>query len=113
MTSRAFCIPGVLFLLAATVLLIITSISLPFLPDIDFVRSHVNSGNIGVANAQGNVVSPSISQLKVRGLVSDASGRFLTAVFIARIVVLLHHRVPVWKPRLQHHWIRLQRPRPG
>lgn len=65
MTSRAFCIPGVLFLLAATVLLIITSVSLPFLPDIDFVRSHVDSGSIGVANAQGSVTSSSISQLRV------------------------------------------------
>ena len=74
MTSRTFCIPGILFLLAATVLLIITSISLPFLPDIDFVRTHVNSGNVGVANAQGNTIPSSISQLRVSGLVSDESG---------------------------------------
>jgi len=64
MSSRAFCIPGVIFLLAATVLLLITSISLPYLPAIDFVRAHVNSGNVGVANAQGNTASSSISQLR-------------------------------------------------
>jgi len=74
MASRAFCIPGVLFLLAATVLLIVTSISLPYLPAIDFVRSHVDSGNIGVANAQGSTTSSSISQLRVSGLVFDTSG---------------------------------------
>ncbi|KAF9791956.1 pali-domain-containing protein [Thelephora terrestris] len=64
-TSRAFCVPGVFFLLAATVLLIITSVSLPFLPAIDFVRAHVQSGNVGVANTQGIATSSSISQLKV------------------------------------------------
>ena len=79
MTSRAFCIPGVIFLLAATVLLIITSVSLPYLPAIDFVRSHVESGNVAVANGQGVVTSSSISQLRVSSLVSDASGWSLTA----------------------------------
>jgi len=70
MTPRAFCIPGVVFLLAATVLLVITSVSLPYLPAIDFVRSHVESGNVAVANAQGVVTSSSISQLRVSSLVS-------------------------------------------
>ncbi|KAF9644635.1 pali-domain-containing protein [Thelephora ganbajun] len=64
MTSRVYYVPGALLLFAATVLLIITSVSLPYLPAIDFVRSHVESGNIRVANAQGNAMSPSISQLK-------------------------------------------------
>lgn len=69
MSSRVFCIPGVIFLLAATVLLLITSVSLPYLPAIDFVRTHVNSGNVGVANAQGSTTSSSINQLRVSGLV--------------------------------------------
>ncbi|KAK7055095.1 hypothetical protein R3P38DRAFT_1344321 [Favolaschia claudopus] len=42
--SRAFCIPGIIFLTAALVLGIITSISLPFLPAIDFVRVHFGNG---------------------------------------------------------------------
>jgi len=79
MTPRAFCVPGVVFLLAATVLLVITSVSLPYLPAIDFVRSHVESGNVAVANGQGVVTSSSISQLRVSSLVSDASGWSLTA----------------------------------
>ena len=79
MTPRAFCIPGVVFLLAATVLLVITSVSLPYLPAIDFARSHVESGNVAVANARGAVTSSSISQLKVSSLVSDTSGWPLTA----------------------------------
>ena len=78
MTSRAFCVPGVLFLLAATVLLVITSVSLPYLPVIDFVRCHVESGNVAVADTQGTVTSTSISQLKVSDLVPDASGWTLT-----------------------------------
>jgi len=72
MTSRAFCVPGVVFLFAATVLLLITSISLPYLPVVDFARANVRSGNIGVADAQGNVTSPLISQLKVSRLVGGA-----------------------------------------
>ena len=100
MSSRVFCIPGIIFLLAATVLLIITSISLPFLPAIDFVRAHVESGNIGVANAQGNTTSSSISQLRVSGLVFDASGEPLIDVPSVWIVVVLRHRGPFWKSRL-------------
>lgn len=72
MTSRAFCVPGVFFLLVATVLLVITSISLPFLPAIDFVRAHVESGNVGTATSQGTITSSTISQLKVGDFVSDA-----------------------------------------
>ena len=74
MASRAFCIPGVLFLLAATVLLLITSVSLPYLPAVDFVRTHVKSGNVAV----GTTTSSSVSQLRVSNLVSDASGSSLT-----------------------------------
>lgn len=74
MVPRVFRIPGILFLFAATVLLIVTSVSLPYLPVIDFVRSHVQSGNIAVADAQGAVTSQSISQLKVSDPASDASG---------------------------------------
>lgn len=68
MTSRTFCIPGVIFLAIATVLLIITSISLPFLPAVDFVRAHVQSGNVAVANSPGVATSQTISQLKASEL---------------------------------------------
>jgi len=39
-------------------------VSLPYLPAIDFVRSHVESGNVAVANGQGAITSTSISQLR-------------------------------------------------
>ncbi|KAF7297190.1 hypothetical protein MIND_00952100 [Mycena indigotica] len=42
--SRAFCIPGIIFLLCALVLSLIVSISLPFLTEIDFVRVHFGQG---------------------------------------------------------------------
>ncbi|KAF7345080.1 hypothetical protein MVEN_01671500 [Mycena venus] len=42
--SRIFCIPGVIFLACALVLGIIVSISLPFLPPLDFVRVHFGNG---------------------------------------------------------------------
>jgi len=65
MTSRAFCIPGSVFLLAATVLLVITSVSLPYLPAVDFVRSSFRSGNVSVLNGNGDVTSTSVSQLRL------------------------------------------------
>ncbi|KAJ6476290.1 hypothetical protein C8R45DRAFT_1009497 [Mycena sanguinolenta] len=42
--SRVFCIPGIIFLTCALVLSILVSISLPFLPALDFVRVHFDSG---------------------------------------------------------------------
>lgn len=74
MTSRAFCVPGSVFLLAATVLLVITSVSLPYLPAVDFVRANVQSGTVSVIDSQGTVASPSISQLRVTFSVFGASG---------------------------------------
>jgi len=110
MTPRAFRVPGILFLFAATVLLIIISVSLPYLPVIDFVRSHVESGNIGVADGQGTTTSPSVSQLKASHLVFYASGwPLIGVVCTVWVVVLLCHRITVWKSRLQHHRIRLHR----
>jgi len=79
MASRTFCVPGVLFLLAATVLLIITSVSLPYLPAIDFVRSHVKSGNVYVGAAQGSTTPSAISQLKVSNLLPDVHRWSLTS----------------------------------
>ncbi|KAK1216735.1 hypothetical protein PQX77_020622 [Marasmius sp. AFHP31] len=38
--ARAFCIPGIIFLLCATVLSFLVSISLPFLPALDVARTH-------------------------------------------------------------------------
>jgi len=50
--SRAFCIPGVLFLVCALALSFLVSISLPFLPAIDIVRTHfgnqVQTGTTGI-----------------------------------------------------------------
>ncbi|CAK5271427.1 unnamed protein product [Mycena citricolor] len=48
--SRAFCIPGIVFLLCALVLSVIVSISLPFLPAIDFVRVKFASGVTAATN---------------------------------------------------------------
>ncbi|KAJ7145800.1 hypothetical protein C8R44DRAFT_755912 [Mycena epipterygia] len=42
--ARIFCIPGIIFLGCALVLSILVSISLPFLPALDFVRVHFGSG---------------------------------------------------------------------
>ena len=56
---------GVFFLLAATVMLIVTSVSLPLLSNTEFIRVHVKSGNI----TQGTVTSSDISELKVSGVV--------------------------------------------
>ncbi|KAJ7147290.1 hypothetical protein C8R46DRAFT_1353487 [Mycena filopes] len=42
--SRIFCIPGIIFLLCALVLSVLVSISLPYLPALDFVRVHFGSG---------------------------------------------------------------------
>lgn len=71
-TSRTFRVPGVLFLLVATLLLLITSVSLPYLPAVDFVRAHVESGNVEVATTQGTITSSTVSQVKVSNLVPDA-----------------------------------------
>ncbi len=46
--SRAFCIPGIVFLFCALVLSILTSISLPFLTGLDIARTTVvNAGRVG------------------------------------------------------------------
>jgi hypothetical protein len=42
--SRVFCIPGIIFLTCALVLSVLVSISLPFLPALDFVRVHFGNG---------------------------------------------------------------------
>jgi len=49
--SRIFCIPGILFLLCALVLGVLVSISLPFLPALDFVRVKFASGVSTSGNA--------------------------------------------------------------
>lgn len=62
-------IPAIVFLFAATALLILTSVSVPFLPVFDFVRTQVKSGNVTVATTDGIVTAAGISQLKVGDLV--------------------------------------------
>ncbi|PPQ94284.1 hypothetical protein CVT25_004941 [Psilocybe cyanescens] len=42
--SRAFCIPGIVFLVAALVLSFLVSVSLPFLPALDIVRTNFQGG---------------------------------------------------------------------
>ena len=44
MVSRAFHIPGIVFLFASFVLLFVVSIGLPFLTALDFVRVHFKGG---------------------------------------------------------------------
>jgi len=44
--SRAFCVPGVIFLGIALVLSFLSSISLPYLPALDITRTQVESGAI-------------------------------------------------------------------
>ncbi|KAF9546456.1 pali-domain-containing protein [Agrocybe pediades] len=45
--SRAFCIPGIVFLAIALILSFLVSISLPFLPALDIVRTHFGSTSAG------------------------------------------------------------------
>jgi hypothetical protein len=44
--SRAFCIPGIVFLFAALVLSLLVSISLPSLPALDIVRTNYGSNSV-------------------------------------------------------------------
>jgi len=55
---RSFCIPGILFLLCAFVLLFIVSVSLPFLTAMDITRVHFN-GKVSTSSA-----TESFSQLR-------------------------------------------------
>jgi hypothetical protein len=50
--SRAFCIPALLFLLCAFLLNLLVSISLPFIPPLDIVRTHFGTG-VRQANTEG------------------------------------------------------------
>lgn len=54
---RSFCIPGVLFLFCAFVLLFIVSVSLPYLTAMDITRVHFNDGI--------SVGTDSLAQLRV------------------------------------------------
>ncbi|KAI0070875.1 pali-domain-containing protein [Panus rudis PR-1116 ss-1] len=51
--SRAFHIPGIIFLFIAFVLLFLVSISLPFLTALDFARVHIKSGSPTIGNNNG------------------------------------------------------------
>ncbi|KAJ7819526.1 hypothetical protein B0H13DRAFT_1509636, partial [Mycena leptocephala] len=57
--SRVFCIPGIVFLFCALVLGILVSISLPFLPALDFVRVHFSGSGLAT-NGEG------MTELRVR-----------------------------------------------
>ncbi len=62
--SRAFCIPGIVFLTSALVLSLLASISLPFLPDLDVVRLKSDIPNN--SNLPDNVKNiPVFTQLRV------------------------------------------------
>lgn len=58
--ARFFCIPGILFLLCAFVLLVLASISLPILSALDIVRVHYTGSTD--PTVQG---SSSITELRV------------------------------------------------
>jgi hypothetical protein len=62
--ARIFCIPGIILLFAATVLLFVTSISLPFLPALDIVRVHSGSD-------AAQVVGKSMTETRVSGILSE------------------------------------------
>ncbi|KAF9528840.1 hypothetical protein CPB83DRAFT_869364 [Crepidotus variabilis] len=51
--SRAFCIPGIVFLFCALVLNFLVSISLPYLPALDIVRTHFPSSDVTAAGVTG------------------------------------------------------------
>ncbi|KAJ7737900.1 hypothetical protein DFH07DRAFT_966311 [Mycena maculata] len=51
--ARIFCIPGIIFLLCALVLGVLVSISLPFLPALDFVRVNFDGGDGVVTSGAG------------------------------------------------------------
>jgi hypothetical protein len=57
--SRKFCIPGVVFLLAATVLSIIAAISVPYFSAVDIARVHFKGSAAG-----GSDTSEAISQIR-------------------------------------------------
>ena len=49
---RSFCIPGIIFLFAAFVLLVIVSINLPYLTALDFARVHSTSDATAISGKQ-------------------------------------------------------------
>jgi hypothetical protein len=51
--SRIFCIPGIIFLTLALVLSLLVSISLPFLPALDFVRVQFDGSPVTGTNSDG------------------------------------------------------------
>ena len=62
--ARIFCIPGIILLFAATVLLFVTSISLPFLPALDIVRIHTGSDG-------AQVVGKPMTETRVSGVLPE------------------------------------------
>ncbi|KAF8968778.1 hypothetical protein BDZ97DRAFT_328267 [Flammula alnicola] len=62
--SRAFCIPGIIFLFCALVLNFLVSISLPFLPALDIARTHfgtggsVSQGALGITELRLGIWAP-------------------------------------------------------
>lgn len=59
--SRAFHIPGIVFLFFAFVLLFLVSISLPYLTALDFVRVHAQTGGSSI----GGTNTSAIDELRV------------------------------------------------
>ena len=58
--GRAFHIPGVFFLFSAFILLLLVSISLPFLTTLDLVRVHFTEGTPFIGNNEN-----ALNQLRV------------------------------------------------
>jgi hypothetical protein len=76
--TRAFFIPGVFFLLAAFILSLLTSISLPFLPALDITRTHFGHGAV-----QSN--QQPMSELRVRHLFCHRTPREVDLSFYSRL----------------------------
>lgn len=75
---RSFFFPGLFFITAALILLLLVSISLPFLTSLDFVRVHFNTGlNSNEAD--------SINQIRVRRSLLLRENKWLTFIIFSLV----------------------------
>ena len=84
--GRLFHIPGIFFLFSAFVLLLLVSISLPYLTALDFARVHFDEGKVTAGNDTN-----ALTQLRVRDTTSDLSLAYLTTAR-ASLVLGTHYR---------------------
>lgn len=79
--TRAFHIPGIVFLICAFVLLFLVSISLPFLTALDFARVHFTSGSPFIGNNGGSADQLRVSTFPARHLPMICRSGSAAAVF--------------------------------